>query len=94
MAAARDKKKAIDTGDFEYAVERVIAGKQNFLHAGVFKVVMKAVWGIKLKRQFVLYFSKLHRLSTHLYHDIKLKLEKVYLMNLTRLSEVFDSLIL
>ena len=53
LAAARDKKKAIDTGDFEYAVERVIAGEQNLLHVGVFKVVLKAKWGIKLKRQLV-----------------------------------------
>ena len=53
LAAARDKKKAIDTGDFEYAVERVIAGEQNLVHVGVFKVVLKAKWGIKLKRQLV-----------------------------------------
>ena len=39
LAAARDKKKAIDTDDFEYAVERVIAGEQNLLRFGVFKVI-------------------------------------------------------
>ena len=35
LAAARDKKKAIDTGDFEYAVERVIAGRYSLWHAYV-----------------------------------------------------------